>query len=218
MKGDDVMRRLWAEGTSTTTRLLRSTACLLPLGLVMTSVTACSELRVLVKGAVGDWDRPDRDVPCEWLGDAFRLSGSFLQVPQNWTPTTNAILLQYDRACTDVVGYGELFARLDDPIGGRTDISTARISFKGSREDLDSARFEGTVYVDYDLKCEGDCDGSEPYAFDYPATWWAEIGSEGETTRGWLDGYGDFLLDERVQIDAGSYREVPGLEIWPKTE
>jgi hypothetical protein len=213
------MRRLWAEGATTTTRLQRSTACLLLFGLVMTSVTACSDLRVLVRGAVGDWEWPDRDVPCEWKGDAFKLTGSFLPSPDNpWTPTTNSVLLQYDRACTDVFGYGEYFTRLEDEVSGRTDISTARISFKGSRADLDSARFEGTVYVDYDLTCEGACDGSEPYAFEYPATWWAEIAPRGETTRGWLDGYGDFLLDERDQIDAGSYRDVPGLEIWPLTD
>jgi hypothetical protein len=212
------MRRLWAEGTTTTTRLQRSTACLLLLGLFTTSVTACSDLRMWVRAAVGDSDSPERDVPCEWLGDAFEYTGRFLQSPQNWAPTTNAILLHYDRACTDVVGYGELVARLDDPIGDRTEISVARISFKGSRATLDSATLEGTVYVDYDLTCEGACAGYEPYAFDYPATWRAEIAPQGETMRGWLDGYGDFLLDQRAEIDAGSFRDVPGLEIWPKAE
>ena len=138
------MRRLWAAGATTTMCLLRSTACLLSLGLVMTSVTACSDLRVWVRGAVGDFGSPDRDVPCEWMGDAFKYTGSFLPRPDDpWIPTTNSVLLQYDRACTDVFGYGEYFARLDDPSGGRTEVSTARISFKGSRGDLRQREVRG---------------------------------------------------------------------------
>jgi hypothetical protein len=72
------------------------------------------------------------------------------------------------------------------------------------------------VFVDYDWTCEGACDGFEPYAFDYPAAWWAEI--EGATIRGWLDGYGDFFLDKGTGIDAPRYRDVPGLDIWPIPE
>jgi len=209
------MRKLLAASAAMSVFLARSSAILLMLSLVLISVTAC-------EAVIPEAERVLGLRRCYEDGDSWRYSGAFLPRPDNpVTWTTNSILLQFNTNCEDVFGYGELVERWGDPVSGQTEISTAPMSFKGSRRgslDYSTMQFAGTVYVDYDLTCESACEGYEPYAFDYPATWTGahEMGSSSVT--GWLDGYGDFLLDKAEWIARPSYQEVPGLEIWPKAE
>jgi hypothetical protein len=79
--------------------------------------------------------------------------------------------------------------------------------------DLDTDAFEGSVYVDYDLTCAGECAGYVPYSYDYPARWtgqWSDF-----TINGWVDGLGDFRCDRASDITRQDFRQVEGLEIWP---
>jgi len=152
--------------------------------------------------------------PC-WLdGDSLKYTGGFVPRPGNpWVDVTNTILLQFNTNCTDVYGYSDLIQRNSSI--DRTETGTSRISFKGTYNPK-IGKFEGTVYVDYDLICQGDCgEGYTPYSFDYPAVWNGSLDATNGTVTGWIDGIGDFKLDVRILLHGPDYKEVPGLDVWP---
>lgn len=144
----------------------------------------------------------------------FRYSGGFVPRPGNpWVYTTNSVFLQLNTNCTDVYGYADLVEV--NSSNDRTETGVHRISFKGSLN-LTTKKFEGTVYVDYDLTCQGSCEGYAPYSFNYPAVWNGQYDQASSNVTGWIDGYGDFKLDLHSDITPEEiYKNVPGLEIWP---
>jgi len=50
----------------------------------------------------------------------------------------------------------------------------------------------------------------------FKANWNGTHNTADPTITGWLDGYDDFKLDQVTVIDGISYRDIPGLDIWPK--
>ena len=130
--------------------------------------------------------------PCQVGGSRVRASGAFLAVPQGWEPVTNSVALEFDTACPDVDGSGERVDICTDSVTGETSTATSLITFEG-RYDPQAGTFNGTVWVEYDTT-GGGC--VEPYSFDYPATWNGTYTADAVT--GWLDGFGDFRLDDIV--------------------
>jgi hypothetical protein len=163
--------------------------------------------------------RTDVD-PCVKQGISWRVDGEFLPLADNpWQRTTRTLFLQFNSACDDVYGYGDIVSTLVS--SDRTETITQRISFKGGYA-TGKLTFDGTVYVDMDQTCQGDCEGFPPYSFDYPANWNARLNPGGDpysfTITGWIDGFGDFLLNKPHMLSAAEdkdFRDVPGLEIWP---
>lgn len=148
-------------------------------------------------------------------GSSIKLEGQFITPIEGWERTTNTIILQYNTNCPDVYGYGEAVLVQED--FDFTLTATSLISFKGTYDDP-SHSFEGTVYVDHDTVCQGNCSADWPYSFDYPAAWKGEVTYKVNSISlaGWLDGYGDFKLDQYTYLEDDTYKIIPGLDIWPK--
>ncbi len=181
----------------------KSILLLLFMVMLITSTLACDVINNLTDQFMGD-------DPCYRDGNSLSYTGAFLPRSDAWVRLTNTVTLQFNTNCPDVFGYADLVEQLTGVDNVET--STARISFKGTYNHQ-TLEFEGTVYVDLDVTCVGEC--GEPYSFDYPANWNGTHNTAEGTITGWLDGYGDFKLDTSTVIDGLSYQDVPGLDIWP---
>lgn len=181
----------------------KSIMALLFIVILITSTFACDVINNVS-------DQFFEDDPCYRDGNSLRYTGAFLPRSDAWVRLTNTVTLQFNTNCPDVFGYADLVEQLTGVDNVET--STAHISFKGTYNPQ-TLKFEGTVYVDLDVTCAGEC--GEPYSFDYPASWNGTHNTGEGTITGWLDGYGDFKLDTSTAIDGLSYRDVPGLDIWP---
>ena len=182
----------------------KSIPFLLLIGFMIASTLACDVLSNITDQYYGD-------DPCYRDGNSLRYTGAFLPRSDGWVRVTNTVTLQFNTNCEEVFGYADLveqFTGVDN-----VETSTARISFKGTYNHQ-TLEFEGTVYVDLDVTCTGNC--GDPYSFDYPANWNGTHNTGDQTIAGWLDGYGDFKQDQSAVIDGLEYREVPYLDIWPE--
>jgi hypothetical protein len=175
-------------------------------------------LTLIITFGCGEVDEIKKDLDvynCWEDGSSLKLEGKFITPIEGWERTTNKITIQFNTNCPDVYGYGETLSFQED--FDYTLTATSLISFKGTYDDM-SHSFKGTVYVDHDTVCEGNCSADWPYSFDYPAVWNGKgtYMKDSIILTGWLDGYGDFKLDKHTYLEEDTYKIVPGLDIWPE--
>jgi hypothetical protein len=155
---------------------------------------------------------PDAEIDCWFRGNSYKYFGALVTTPDAWVNTTNNFVIQFNSHCTDVYGYADLVQVQNNT--DQTQTGTHRISIMGEYDPTTWA-FAGTIRTDYVLTCQGNCEGFEPYAFNYPATWNGFWDPNTEIITGWIDGFGDIKLDTHILLEGAAFRDVPYLDVWP---